>query len=487
MPDGLQGADVVSAQLNMEMASALHEMRREPNLFIEHVLGVKLWKKQREIVTSVWNNPRTAVKSCHGSGKTYTAGQIVLAYLYLNPMARVVTTAPTFRQVVKLLWSEIKRSHHRAIVPLGGKLLNNELRLEEGWDAVGYTSDDPNAFQGVHSESGHVLAVLDEASGIDPIMWEAFEGILVGERTRLFSIGNPTDPTSRFATEFKAPGTTRFTISAFDTPNLMAGKTIIPGLIDLPWVEDKKTRWGVNSPAYQARVLGEFPDLSDDIVFQLRWIERAQARTDLRPMMFDKPRLGVDVARTGSDKSVLYIKHGPLLYKLAEYHGLSTMALVGRIKHAHDKYCFSNIRIDDIGVGGGVTDRCQEIGLPVTPINVGVAPRDRVRYANLKAEITYQLRDSLEHGHVQLNDGRVDENDRVINVDQDFLHQASSLKFKIRSEGKILIEPKIEFKKRIGVSPDDLDAAVLAWADVNDVHWVSPGGDDKKPFFAAPG
>jgi hypothetical protein len=29
-------------------------------------------------------------------------------------------------------------------------------------------------------------------------------------------------------------------------------------------VEERKVRWGVTSPIYQSKVLGEFPDISDD-------------------------------------------------------------------------------------------------------------------------------------------------------------------------------------------------------------------------------
>lgn len=463
MPDGF---GVYS--LPEDVQHGMQAMAGDPNLFIEHVLGIRLWEKQRAIARSVWDVRRTAVKSCHGSGKTFTSATIILAYLMLKPYSRVVTTAPTFRQVVKLLWSEVRRAYKRSSIPLGGKLLTNQLIIDDGWEAMGYTADDPDAFQGVHSETGNVLVVLDEAAGIDIAIWEAIEGILTGDGSRLLSIGNPTDPTGAFAREFKAPGTQRFTISAFDTPNLLEGRIVIPGLIDPDWVADKRTRWGERSPAYQARVLGEFPDVSEKNVFQLRWLERAFGRTDLEPHPFARKRLGVDVAREGSDATVFYIAHGPLLYKLHEMRGVSTMAVVGKVMEFHRIHNFETIRVDDIGVGGGVVDRLAELNAPVKGVNVGVTGkflRDPIRFLNRKAELTYELRDALEHGHVQLNDGKVNSDGTLMNpTDDDLLHQASSIEQLIRSEGKIMIEPKPDFKKRIGVSPDHLDAALLAWS-----------------------
>ena len=45
------------------------------------------------------------------------------------------------------------------------------------------------------------------------------------------------------------------------------GEQVPPGLLPLlvspEWVEERKKRWGVNSPIYQSKVLGEFPDISD--------------------------------------------------------------------------------------------------------------------------------------------------------------------------------------------------------------------------------
>lgn len=465
-----------------DVERSMRAMAGDPNIFIEHILGSKLWDVQRAITRSVWMNKRTAVKSCHASGKSYTSAQIVLAYLLLKPGARVVTTAPTFRQVVKLLWVEIRKAYKRATIPLGGRLLTNQLILDDGWEAMGYTSDDPDAFQGVHSDTGCVLAVLDEAAGIDIAIWEAIEGILTGDDSRLLTIGNPTDPSGAFAREFKAPGTKRFTISAYDTPNLKAGKIVIPGLIDPGWVADKRTRWGINSPAYQARVLGEFPDVSEKNVFQLRWLERAQKRQDLVIPPFARKRLGVDVAREGSDTTVMYIAHGPLLYKVLELRGRSTMETVGHIARLHRLHDFSTIRVDVIGVGGGVVDRCAELGLPVKGVNVGVTGkflRDPQRFSNRKAELHYELRDDLEHGKVQLNDGGTDEDGRPTGLDDDFLHQASAIEQEFKSEGKVLIESKKDFKTRIGISPDHLDAALLAWSTiiVREGHWVGSPDD----------
>ena len=61
-------------------------------------------------------------------------------------------------------------------------------------------------------------------------------------------------------------------------------------------------RKGVNDPRYIARVLGEFPKVSNDSLIQPGWIEAAQKRSLPRNC---KPDLGIDVARYGDDESVI--------------------------------------------------------------------------------------------------------------------------------------------------------------------------------------
>ena len=60
--------------------SRLHARQRkllqvidDPTLFATIILGDTVWLKQREILQSVARCPRTAVKACHASGKTFTA------------------------------------------------------------------------------------------------------------------------------------------------------------------------------------------------------------------------------------------------------------------------------------------------------------------------------------------------------------------------------------------------------------------------------
>jgi hypothetical protein len=120
------------------------------------------------------------------------------------------------------------------------------------------------------------------------------------------AVGNPDDPASRSATICKPDsGWHVETISAFDRPAYTGEKVpdeLLPLLVSPEWVGERKRRWGVTSPIYQSKVLGEFPDVSDDTLIQPKWIEAAQARMLPRTR---RPLIAADIARFGEDETVI--------------------------------------------------------------------------------------------------------------------------------------------------------------------------------------
>ncbi|HHW15378.1 MAG TPA: hypothetical protein GXX28_10680, partial [Firmicutes bacterium] len=146
---------------------AVRRFRRDPVWFVRSVLGAEPWAKQAEILEAVRDHPRVAVRSCHGVGKSFTAGQVILWFLYSFMPSIVLSTAPTWRQVEKLVWKEVRASYRRARVPLGGNLLPKRPEIQivqDQWYAVGLSTNYPDRFQGFHEEN--ILVVVDEAAGV---------------------------------------------------------------------------------------------------------------------------------------------------------------------------------------------------------------------------------------------------------------------------------------------------------------------------------
>ena len=83
---------------------------RDPVRFCRALLRQDVWSMQEAILRALATERRVAVKACHASGKTFIAASAVLWFLSRYPDAIVVTTAPTWTQVERLLWGEIRKS-----------------------------------------------------------------------------------------------------------------------------------------------------------------------------------------------------------------------------------------------------------------------------------------------------------------------------------------------------------------------------------------
>src|SRR6266404_3435905 len=88
----------------------LRQVIEDPFQFSKKILGHNIWSKQEEILRSVADHPRTAVKACHASGKTFTAAELAIWWVTSHKNGIAVTTAPTMTQVERLLWGEIRKA-----------------------------------------------------------------------------------------------------------------------------------------------------------------------------------------------------------------------------------------------------------------------------------------------------------------------------------------------------------------------------------------
>jgi hypothetical protein len=426
--------------------------QRDPVWWVRTVLGVDPWSKQEDILVSVRDHGRTAVRSAHGLGKTFVAACVALWWLYSHPASIVITTAPTWPQVENLLWREIRRLHGGARVPLGGKVLTTSLELGEKWYALGLSTNEPERFQGFHAE--HLLLIVDEASGVDQGIFDASEGFLTGPHARVLLIGNPTQVRGEFYDAFKSPLYQKLALSAFESPNVVEQRLVRPYLTTAEWIEDKRVKWGAGTPLWQSRVLGEFPDQSEDMVFPLSWVEQAQARTPSRggPVIF-----GVDVARFGTDASVLAVRQGDDIGALEAHHQWDTTAVAGWIAQAAQHWHPQTIRVDADGLGAGVYDLLKAQGYPVVEIHSGQAARDSEQFLNRRAEWYWGLRERLDpQGPAPM----------ALPRDDDLLAQLTSIHYKFTARGQIQLESKDDLRKQGLPSPDCADAVVYAMAAV---------------------
>ena len=193
---------------------------KDPLWWIHKVLDVELWDLQKQVIESVRDNPRTSVRSCHGIGKSFIAGNAALWFLYNHPFSIVITTAPTWRQVEKLIWKEIRSSVRKSKLYLGGELAKKSPELQivqDEWVALGLSTNQPDRFQGFHAR--HIFVIVDEGSGVKEDIYEAIEEVLTSAHCRLLLLGNPTLIGGTFYRSHRDPGWKTFHVSAWSSPN----------------------------------------------------------------------------------------------------------------------------------------------------------------------------------------------------------------------------------------------------------------------------
>jgi hypothetical protein len=459
----------------------------DPVGFATDVLKVDWWSKQQEVALALLEHKKVLVRASHSVGKTMVTGGIVNWHYDCFQPGITITTAPTDRQVNDLLWKEVR-------VQRRGRpgLLPKAARMEDAPDhyAVGFTARDVNAFQGTHEED--LLIVFDEGVGVAAEFWEGADAMLTsGDGNRMLVIYNPTDTASAAYAAELAENVHVIQISALEHPNILAelrGEPVpYPKAVRLSWVRERIAEWctpidatlataddlewppgsGVwfkPGPLFESRVMGRWPSQAVTSV----WSEAAfQAACEAAlPEPEDAPcEIGCDVARFGDDDTTIHVRRGPVSLEHEAHNGWDTVRTAGRLMQLARQYgerCGVDgraiaLKVDDDGVGGGVTDILRAEGFSARPVGAGSVAIDEEGYPNRRSELWFVVAE-------RARDRRVDFSRLSLAVRQELRRELMAPTWKVDSKGRRVVEPKEQTKKRLGRSPDNADALNLAFA-----------------------
>lgn len=456
------------SSLPPSVIQTLDTWRHDPAAFAVGALGVTPWSRQRDILAAVADgaNTRIAIRAGHKVSKSNSAALVAIWWAIFG--GRVIILAPTERQVKEVIWRELRLIKQAAPYPLGGDLARDP---GTGWrfpgeaQIIGFSTDEPERLGGFSGRS--VLFIVDEASGVDDVMFEAIEGNMAGG-ARLLLIGNPTRVTGQFHHCFHSERGLWHTLHIPSTasPNI-TGERQIPGLATAAWVEDMRRKWGANSNLFRVRVLGEFPESEDDSLIPLAWIEEAVQRwRDRYPEGRGLPpadRLALDVATgAGQDSGVVAEAAGLTVLPLWASDQADTMEQTGRVYIASRRGV--RVTVDADGVGAGVVHRLRELGATVEAFQGGETVGDNVtdrsgelRFLNRRAWAWWRMREMLDPATGS---------DVCLPPDEGLIEDLATVRWKLSSSGRVQIELKGSVRKRLGRSPDKGDAVVMCLAGI---------------------
>lgn len=450
--------------------------RNDPVAFVHDCF---LWREgqgptayQDDILASLIASKRVAVRGPHGLGKTALNAWTVLWFALTRDAAgvdwKVPTTASAWRQLSKYLWPEIHKWSHRLRWDKLGRppfdtrseLLMLGLKLRSG-EAFAVASDTPELIEGAHADA--LLYVFDEAKVIPAATFDAAEGAFsnaggdTSNEALALATSTPGEPNGRFYDiHSHKPG-----YEDWHTRRVTLEDTIQAGRVSREWADQRARQWGTATAVYQNRVAGEFASSEEDGVIPLAWIEAANDRWRIwhesgRPGTLTA--VGVDVARSGTDKTVLALRFGNVIGELRRYSREDTMATSGRVEGVLTAQGGRAV-IDVIGMGAGVFDRLRERRQRVDAFNSSerTDATDRsgeLGFINRRSHAWWRLRELLDP---------LSGTDIALPPDDTLTGDLTAPHWTVRSGGRIQVESKEDIKPRIGRSTDDGDAVVMAF------------------------
>lgn len=480
---------------------------------LEKLKVATLWERLQEVLQLLRVPPyRVLVRSGHNLGKSFVAAAACNWWYDTFDPGVVITTAPTERDVVDILWTEIRLQRYRANLPMsfiGGRA--PEMRTSDEHWAKGYTARKGESFQGRHRS--HMLFVFDECEGVEPQYWDTTNTMFKPQEGHAWlAIGNPTTTTSRAYLEEMAldregnPKWHVVTLSALDHPNVAAQLSGLP--LPVPsavsveqidsWIADWcelippeeveatdiqwRSCWYRPGPVADSRILGRRPSAGTFGVWSdALW--QSAVTADLRPDPRQLPRLGCDVARHGDDFTEIHARWGDCALSHESHNGWTLdrtharlIELATELAHQATAEREAGILpvspkliplvIDDDGLGGGLTDFLKRDGYHVIQIGAGTIASRPDLYPNKRSELWFQTAQRARLGKLDLH--RL--SSRILH---ELKRQAMAPEWAPDAAGRRVVEKKSDTKEKLGRSPDSMDALNLAWYEGIQIHHES--------------
>jgi len=403
---------------------------------------------------------RVAVSSGHGVGKSALVSWIIECFMATTADCRGVVSANTASQLETKTWPELAKWHNLSIVnhwfnwtasTYSYAPYPEDRRKNYMFNASTVSEERSEAFAGLHNVGSVAVVIFDEASGIEPILYEIVDGVAAaGTEFYFFAFGNPTRPDGPFFDCFYKHGDMFQVLTFLDNrdvegTNLLAQQQIV----------DKYG--GEDADEVKIRVRGVFPSKSYDGFISATDVDSAIHRE----LTYDPQSpiiVGVDAARYGDDDTKIRVRAGrdARSFEKVTIPYSSTIDVAREAKQIFDKYDADMIVCEGVGPGAGAIDQLIEWGYPVTEVHPNAAADDPKRYGNVRSEWWHKMKVWLQ-------------NRGCIEDDADLYGDLTNVQYSVDTSTKgrgsgVYLESKAKMKDRGLPSPDDGDSLALTFA-----------------------
>jgi hypothetical protein len=302
-----------------------------------------------------------------------------------------------------------------------------------------YGADNPDALRGQYLDG----VILDEFADMRPDVWDEICLPMLSDFAGwAIFIGTPKG-VNRFSELYdRATGADWFR-ALFDVYSTDA--------LDPDEIETQKANQ--SDAGFRQEFLCDFTAANENTLIPITLATEARGK-HLRAEQYEFAAkiIGVDVARYGDDRTVIFKRQGLASFEPIVLRGADSMTVAARVAHEAQGWSADAVFVDGSGgYGAGVIDRLRQIGMSVIEVQFGGKPTDP-RFANKRTEMFWSVKEWLESGGaIPPTEGLVQE----LSAPQYTLDNA---------KGLLALEPKDEIKKRVGASPDLADALALTFA-----------------------
>tara|TARA_R100001443_G_scaffold32336_1_gene46438 strand:+ start:64 stop:1389 length:1326 start_codon:yes stop_codon:yes gene_type:complete len=399
------------------------------------------WQRQCHI-----NKKRFSVYALHRrSGKTELAIMELIdkAMKTDKELSMFVYVAPFLRQAKAIAWARLKQK----IEPLRQR---SAIEINEGELSIKFKhngaiirlfgGDNPDAMRGLRLDG----IVMDEVAQLKNELWTDIVQPALSDRLgwSIF-IGTPSGINLFSELYYKAMDEKDWTAArytVFDTDSLHPN-------------EVTRLKRDMSETSFAREYLCDFSAQGDDQLIALADTEDAAKRTyqsdhvKLSPIV-----LGIDPARFGDDRSVIFRRQGRQAFKPVVYRGIDNMELATRVANLIEEHDPDAV-FCDAGAGSGVIDRLRQLSYDVIEIPFGGKATKPDQYINRRSEMWWLMKQWIEEGGAIPND---------IALKQEL---ATPI-YWYDNVGRRVLESKDQIKKRLqgAGSPDLADALALTFA-----------------------
>lgn len=404
---------------------------------------------------------RISLQACAGPGKTACLAWMALWFMGVqggqgqHPKGAAVSI--TGENLSSNLWAELAKWQSRstymrqAFTWTASRFYANDhaetwFLSARSWPKTANADEQGATLSGLHSE--YVCCLIDESGAIPLTVLRAGEQALSNcTFGKMVQAGNPVSTDGMLyaaASQFRHLWNVIAITGDPEDPHRAPR-------VDLEWAKAQIAAYGRDNPWVASYILGQFPTSTFNTLLSVADVEAAMLR-HYRPDAFEwaQKRLGVDVARFGDDRSVIFPRQGVVAYRPVVMRTVRTTDIAVRIARAIQKWGAELTLIDDTGHWGhGVIDNLLAAGLPAVPI-IASDPGIDPRYKNRRAEMWLTMADWVKGGGALPHMPEL-----VAELTQPTYTFVN---------GRFMLEEKDQIKKRLGRSPDLADALAQTFA-----------------------